>query len=124
MTNIGNVVMEIIEQITQKYPCVNVNQYVIMPNHVHMLLFISHVGVLEKEQTGMGNPSPTVGNVIGWFKYTVTKKINEQRNSVGKLIFQRSFHDHIIRNEKDYEMIWNYIIANPINWCNDCFYTP
>lgn len=40
----------------------------------------------------------------------------------GKKIFQRSYHDHIIRTEKEYRIIWKYIDENPLNWENDCFY--
>jgi len=40
----------------------------------------------------------------------------------GKQIFQRSYHDHIIRNEQDYLKIWEYIDNNPTKWKEDCFY--
>jgi hypothetical protein len=50
---------------------------------------------------------------MGWFKYKVTKEINERRSSPGKKIFQRSFYDHVIRNEEDYLETWNYIESNP-----------
>ena len=64
----------------------------------------------------------TVGNVIGWLKYNITKIINQQNKTEGVNIFQRSFHDHIIRNKNDYEMIWHYIDTNSQNWEKDCFY--
>lgn len=101
--------------IPEKYPTVSVDQYVVMPNHIHMLLQI-------KRDDGTGNPSPTLGNVVGWYKYQVTKQINERQGTEGIRFFQRSFHDHVIRGEKDYQKIWNYIQGNPLKWSEDCFF--
>lgn len=42
---------------------------------------------------------------------------------IGKSIWQRSYHDHIIRGEKDYQKIWEYIETNPLKWELDCFYS-
>ena len=52
--------------------------------------------------------------------YSKKRVINKK---VGKNIFQRSYHDHIIRNDKDYKNIWEYIDRNPVKWNEDCFYT-
>ncbi|MBR2476768.1 MAG: hypothetical protein IKB50_01385 [Clostridia bacterium] len=60
--------------------------------------------------------APTsIVSIVRSLKTLVTKEI-------GHPIFQRSFHDHIIRNEQDYKMIWEYIDTNPIRWEDDCFY--
>lgn len=101
--------------IPEKYSDVSVDQYVVMPNHIHILLRITGNG-------GTGNPSPTLGNIIGWYKYQVTKQANERQGTESKRFFQRSFHDHVIRDEKDYQKIWNYIQGNPLKWTKDCFY--
>lgn len=89
--------------------------YVVMPNHIHLLLSIG-------EDRGTGKPSPTLGNVIGWLKYQVTKQVNLHCCTAGVKIFQRSYHDHVIRNETDYLHIWAYIENNPFRWREDCFY--
>lgn len=62
------------------------------------------------------------GNVIGWLKYQVTKQVNESYGIAGQKIFPRSYHDHIIRTEKEYRIIWKYIDESHLNWENDCFY--
>ena len=67
-------------------------------------------------RAGGASPSPTVSDIVRVFKSLATRSCECN----GKL-FQRSFHDHIIRNETDYEMIKNYIQNNPLNWQNDCF---
>jgi len=105
----GQIAGEFIRQIPLKYASVNVDKYVIMPDHIHLLLRFDH-------GFGMGNPSPTLGNVIGWYKYQVTKQINLQSNTTGESIFQRSYYDHVIRNQQDYDEIWEYIENNPRKW--------
>ena len=104
-----------IQQLPVKYPNVEVQKYVIMPNHVHLLIF------LKKADTNHAD-SPTISNVIAWYKYQVTKKINESFGTTANRFFQRSFHDHIVRNEKDYQRIWEYIENNPMRWKEDCFF--
>lgn len=66
--------------------------------------------------SGTGNPSPTLGNVIGWYKYQVTKQANTQLNNLSGKLFQRSYYDHVIRNQQDYNEAWNYIENNPRKW--------
>ena len=103
---IGKIAEEFIQQISRKYPEVTVERYVIMPDHIHMLLRID----------GTGYPSPTIGNVVGWVKYQVTKQCNLLLNTPGGKLFQRSYYDHVIRNQKDYDEIWQYIENNPRKW--------
>jgi REP element-mobilizing transposase RayT len=99
----GQITEEYINLIPEKYPNVHVDKYVIMPDHIHLLL------VLE---TGAGNPPPTLGAVIGWFKYQTTKIINLRHKQADKF-WQRSYYDHIIRDEQDYMVKWTYIDENP-----------
>ena len=104
---IGMIAEEYIRGIPKKYSAVSVDQYVLMPDHVHMLIRID---------CGTGNPSPTLGNIIGWYKYQVTKQANVRMNMVGTRVFQRSYYDHVIRNQKDYNEVWEYIENNPRKW--------
>ncbi len=112
----GQIAQAYIKRIPSRFPDVIVDKYVVMPNHIHILLRIDKVG-------GTGNPSPTLGDVIAWFKYHVTREINTLCSTPGDRFFQRSFHDHVIRNDADYEKIWRYIDTNPLKWKLDCFYT-
>ena len=69
-----------------------------------------------KNQTGgYGDPPLQLFDIIGNFKSYTTHKN-------GKTLWQRSFHDHIIRDERDYQKIWNYIDSNPYKWNEDCFF--
>ena len=110
----GLVSESFIRKIPQKFPTARVDKFVVMPNHIHMILFL--------EGSGTGDPSPTVGNIIGWFKYQVTKEVNDRSSAPGSRLFQRSYHDHVIRGEIDYAKIWTYIDGNPAQWAEDCFF--
>ena len=87
-----------------------------MPNHIHLIIKIvneSHIGMSQA-------PYPTSNAIIPKFISLFKRYCNRE---IGNNIFQRSFHDHIIRNENDYLKIWNYIETNPVKWEEDCFYT-
>ena len=116
LTKYGRITDDVIRQISDKYPMVQREKYVIMPNHIHFIFRI------EWELCGPGNPAPTISTVMAWFKYQATKEINALDGISGCRVFQRSFHDHIIRNRAEYEKIWLYIDQNPLTWEQDCFY--
>ena len=96
------------KNIPQYYGHIFLDKYVIMPNHVH--------AIIVTEPKNITN----LISVIGQYKMSVTKKIRVLYPEMQ--VWQRSFHDHIIRNQKDYERIWNYIENNPEKWEEDCFY--
>ena len=110
LSSIGNVVKHQIEKWNTTYGNVHVDKYVIMPNHLHLIICISTDGNRRTQF------APTISRMVKQFKGAVTKQI-------GIKIWQRSFHDHIIRDENDYLKIWQYIDTNPLKWQEDCFYT-
>ena len=105
----GEIVNKAIQNISSTYPAFMADWYVIMPNHVHIIFDVRDC---EKKND--------LEMVIGQYKMSVTKEI---RKVIPKFqIWQRSFHDHVIRNQHGYEKIWMYIDNNPIKWEEDCFY--
>ena len=111
LSEIGCIVQLEIERWNDAYERVQIDKYVVMPNHIHVLLQII------PDANGRTQFAPTVSRMVKQFKGAVTKRI-------GTPLFQRSFHDHIIRDERDYQLIWQYIDQNPLKWKLDCFYTP
>ena len=109
LSPLGNIAATCLRDIQSHFPTVYVDKWVIMPNHVHLILVLSGDGI-------------ALSTVIGQYKSAVTKQIRELY--AGITIWQSSFHDHVIRNQKDYERIWNYIHANPARWTEDCFFCP
>ena len=59
---------------------------------------------------------------MGWYKYNATKQINDHFGAEGQRVFQRSYYDHVVRDENDYMAIWEYIDGNPAKWKEDKLY--
>lgn len=105
LTEYGKVINNQLNIMDMYYKNIEINNYVIMPNHIHILISVYASG-------SSGKPTPTneiIPSFVGTFKRFVNRK-------VGKNIFQRSFNDHIIRDERDYLARWRYIDNNPIKW--------
>lgn len=96
LTKYGEVVKTAIENIPKHYPSISVDNFVIMPNHVHLLLQI------HSDVDGRTLFAPTINRVIKQMKEYATKQI-------GFSIWQKSFNDHIVRGKDDYLEIWQYI---------------
>lgn len=105
LSKIGKVVEEEINNISKIYANVTVENYVIMPNHIHLLVFIDRF-------SGRTQFAPTISRIIKQFKGVITKRL-------GKSIWQKGFYDHIIRDEYDFQIRWQYIEDNPYRWCED-----
>ena len=115
LTNYGKIINDRIIEMNSIYKNVNVERYVIMPNHIHLLIMIDNYNEDITEVNGTSRtPSPTRQNsIISNFISTLKRYTNKQ---IGYNIWQRSFHDHIIRNEEDFLTRWQYIDENPKKW--------
>ncbi|MBQ8783528.1 MAG: transposase [Clostridia bacterium] len=111
LTEIGKIVDKYIVS-ANKIDNVTVDKYVVMPNHIHMIVSVENFGGSPRSST---LTSATIPNLVSALK----RFINAE---AGKNIFHRSYHDHIIRDENDYLRIWEYIDTNPVKWTNDCYY--
>ena len=103
----GEAARNCIGEIERHFPGVRTEKSVVMPNHVHMIL------ALQRE-------NPGIPYIVAAYKAAVTRRIHE--TDPDRKVWQASFHDHVIRSQKDYERIWLYIEANPQNWDKDCFF--
>ena len=112
LNSVGKTAEQYLKNISKIYPQVIVDKFVVMPNHIHMILIMGK-NISEKNL-------PDLTRVVGQFKMAVTKEVHKVRPDL--VVWQRSFHDHIIRNQHSYEKIWNYIDGNPAKWEEDCFY--
>ena len=115
LTRYGEMADTWVKKIPEKYRGICLDNYVIMQNNIHLLLSI-------EKNDGSGDHSPTVTEVVGWFKYHLTKDINRYRGTMGEKVFQRSFYDHVVRNCEDYYEIQKYIDENPLRWQLDKLY--
>ena len=103
----GKIVDDAINNIPNVYPSLDVDCYVIMPDHIHILV------IIHADEYGRPMVAPTMSRVVQQLKGYVTKRI-------GCVIWQKLFVDHVIRNRKDYEEHVRYIAENPMRWrCDD-----
>ena len=102
LTPAGKIVKKEIESISVKYKNARIDNYVVMPNHLHFIIELT-------------SSDANLSTIVNQTKGKITREL-------GYPLWQRSFHDHIIRNDKDYEMIWNYIEANPSKWDEDKYF--
>ena len=112
LTRIGTVLEQQILDLEQRFS-LRMDHYVIMPNHCHLLLAM----------LPGASPRPTVSAVVGTLKSFTTRLANRSDDTPGRIIFQASFHDHVIRSEDDYLSHWTYIDGNPALWAEDEYYT-
>ena len=103
-----------------------VDKFVVMPNHLHLIVQFTegdNVGDDGNRPAGSVNHRAdchpplrkTISNMVQGLKGAITRQI-------GFSLWQRSFHDRIIRNEADYHRIWQYIDENPAKWTEDRYY--
>jgi REP element-mobilizing transposase RayT len=109
LTNLGNVVEKYLKTIP------GIGPYVIMPNHVHMILHISATDVRQGPMWASAPTEASVPSLVRSWKTLVSKE-------VGRSIWQRSYYDHIIRDEQDYLIKAKYIAENPARWEKDDYY--
>ncbi|MEO5888002.1 MAG: transposase [Anaerolineales bacterium] len=150
LSNYGEIVRKWWENIPVHFPNVETGAFVIMPNHVHGIIFIieerrgevlsprndpnqdNQKFIIDKEishsmdafmkQGGITPPlrKPTLGQIMAYFKYQSTKEMNATDNT-GTItkFWQRNYHEHIIRNQKELKQKTDYILDNPFRWDDD-----
>jgi len=138
LTALGNIVDGCVNQIPLHYENTEVLNYVVMPNHIHIVIavetqYIAHAltptpmvvnrGCLRPPMHGEPSEdfhhNSVLAQVVGTFKAAVTRMTCRK----GMCIWQRLFHDHIIRNKREFDKIMNYVDNNIANWKKDCFYS-
>ena len=150
LSNTGNVVEKYIRLMDEKYSNVFVDKYVVMPNHVHMLIAVSQMRDGEDEAnvrvsyfgtSQASSPtiltngtsqasSPTSRTELSSSRYRQHEMIPKFvslfkrycNHEIGYNIWQRSYYDHVVRSEQDYRNIWNYIENNPAKWSEDKYF--
>lgn len=140
LNKFGKILDEEISNMDKIRPNVTIDERIIMPNHVHVIICIRDIPVdpivtsegvycntplLKRHMAnrnikpGFTSPSKTIGAIVRGIKSTVTTQINQSRNTPGTPVWQRNYHEHIIRNKTALYFIRKYIRENPIHWSGD-----
>ena len=101
----GQITKEAIQRIPKVYQDVVLDSYAVMPNHVHLLVTLG------------AEAETSIPMIVRAVKTAVTK-------SIGTSIWQDSYYDHVVRNQREYEKIWNYVSSNAAKWMEDRYYKP
>lgn len=101
---------KVVDRVSAQMP--TVDKYMIMPDHVHIMFRIP-----EPQDGPMRTSAPTLPGLVRYWKRQITKQC-------GVSLWQRTYHDHIVRDEADYQRIWSYIETNPAKWEEDPYYAP
>ena len=119
---IGKIAENEMVELTKRYK-IEINPYIIMPDHIHMIIKINRKTQraeqsprAEQSLRAEQSPAPTVCDMICAFKSLTTKIANKNDNCIGRKVWQRNYYEHIIRDENDYITKAEYILNNPLKW--------
>jgi REP element-mobilizing transposase RayT len=130
----GDIVWKWWNELPNYYAPVVLDAFVVMPNHIHGIVVISDVGAgssrpmsTPTNESGRDDPATTIdapkkrtlGQLMGYFKFEITKEINALCDTGYAKVLQRDYYEHIIRNEREWDAIATYIYNNPANWDAD-----
>jgi len=146
LNELGNIAYNEWAKLAERFPNFELDVFQIMPNHIHGIIALvgatlavaqidgiaqidndisdNKIGQLQKGQPQ--GIAPTVGDIVGAYKSLVANgclDIYKSKNEMMGKLWQRNYHEHIIRNEQSYQTISNYIINNPAKWAGDKFYS-
>jgi REP element-mobilizing transposase RayT len=114
LNELGSTIEAVWKAIPERNSVVGIDEFVIMPNHLHGLIEIQDRPLLPDEKKW------NLGQIVAYFKYRSTKRYNSLLES-GELqkLWQRNYYEHIVRNERSLVAIREYISCNPLNWAED-----
>ncbi|MBN2424996.1 MAG: transposase [Calditrichaceae bacterium] len=121
LNDTGRMIYVAWEWLAKQYHYVELDAWTVMPNHLHGIIII-------RDRRGGSRTAPTmkrkpIGRLIGAFKTVSTKHLNQLHNTPGAKLWQRNYHEHIIRNEHELNRIRKYIRDNPLKWQDDRHYS-
>ena len=119
LTEYGIIVDETIKNVSERCK-VTIDRYIIMPNHVHLLVIITDSEELRAIRESPLRGRSVISKVIGYIKMNASKEIHTRFGKIN--LWQRGFYDHIIRGKEDYEEHLKYIAENPMRWYYDELY--
>jgi putative transposase len=120
LNSLGQLAHIELQTLPQHRPNIDIDAFVIMPNHVHAIIVIlESLNTTSKSLTSTGS----LGAIVGGYKSGVTRKARQQGLVDEGVLWQERYHDAIIRNEQQYRHIALYVEQNPQRWANDTFYS-
>ena len=135
LNDAGEMVMKTWEDLPNHYGNITLDEFVIMPNHIHGIIVMTNVGAglkparpsskgVDDVRAGL-KPAPTktkqhgLSEIVRAMKTFASRRINAVRNTPGVPVWQRNYYEHIIRDDEELDRIREYIVNNPARWAED-----
>ncbi|HUU27917.1 MAG TPA: transposase [archaeon] len=122
LNDIGSLVFECWQGITKHFNHVRLDEFIVMPNHLHGILIIDNYkgeAYLAPTTNPLGPKKGSIGAIVGSFKSSVTRRANKLCCSIKMHLWQRGYYEHVLRNDIDLNNIRKYISINPARWALD-----
>ncbi|MEP7218526.1 MAG: transposase [Bacteroidota bacterium] len=120
----GNIVLDVWLEIEDRYPQVRLDEFVIMPDHIHGIIMIvdnqsaAPSPPCSPEEYRISRRRMVLPKIIGYFKMNTSKRVNALVGSGGRHLWQTNYWERIIRDKRELRNVRNYIRNNPIKWMN------
>ncbi len=105
LNDTGQLILDAWEWLAMQYPYVELDSYIIMPNHLHGIIVI--IAPTSRKP---------LGRLVGAFKTVTTKQVNLAQGTPGQPLWQRNYYEHVIRDDEELARIREYIVNNPMQW--------
>lgn len=121
----GNIALDCWNDLANHYKAIDLDEFVVMPNHVHGIIVIVNPGKVQgfsPQRAGYKPATTSVGTlpeVVRGFKTFSARRINQARNRTGQPVWQRNYYERVIRDEKTLAAVREYIVDNPAKWAED-----
>jgi REP element-mobilizing transposase RayT len=120
LSPLGQIAEDCWHQLPQHLPYVETDAFVVMPNHVHGILFMRLEAEAPMQERQFGHAARgTLATAVGSYKSAVTRTFNQLWPGSGRSVWQRGYHETIIRTQEAYDRIKEYIVLNPERWAED-----
>jgi putative transposase len=130
LSGAGQIVNQTWKDLPSRFPNVGSDAFVIMPNHVHAIIVIYDfeigppgetvgAGLALPEKEGNPRVAPTLGNIVGAFKSISAIACNRLLDRRGLPFWQRNYYEHVIRHDREWDALRDYIVCNPGRWADD-----
>ncbi len=122
LNDAGRLVESVWNGLPKRFPSIELDAFIAMPNHVHFIVDITEPD--GKEEVGQGSRAgqdraPALDRIVGAFKSISAAQVNRLLSRTGQPLWQRNYYERVIRNEAELDGFRDYIIHNPLKWGDD-----
>jgi REP element-mobilizing transposase RayT len=124
LSEMGRIAQQMWDRLPSRFPGIETDAFVIMPNHVHGIIVITAVGAihespLRRDESPQQRRKMLLPKIVGYFKMNTAKRANAIRSMPGSPFWQRNYYEHVVRDERELNTIRQYIYNNPKKWALD-----